>query len=265
MSARIAVIIVLLMHGLAYGEQIVIELKNGLSDPLIDFVPPPLGSPDRVSITERGMHIQQTGDKPGRITGVTGFKSMLPASGDFTITLEAKVNKLTGPSEGWGHGLIFVVFLDDPAHTALKLNQVAMPGSNYQTLVEISGRHVEQPIYLSGDTPLLDGKLIIERRGAEAIFSIEPKSDGQRSEVARVPCPTNDVRSVEVWSTRVDKGNAPSNLLIKRLTLDADAFYSFKRPVAGRFTWWQALIAAHVVVIGGAVSYMIWQRRKVKG
>ncbi len=265
MSLRVVLLVLVLLPAFASGEQIVVDLKGGLSDPLIDFVPPPVGSPDRVAFTARGMHIQQTSDKPGRSTGVTGFKSMLAASGDFSVTLDAKVNKLSGPKEGWGHGLIFVVYLDDPAQTALKLNQVAFPGSGQQTLVEISGRHVEQPVYLYGDSPLVDGKLIIERRGGEAIFSIEPKPDGQRSEVARQPCPNSDVRSVEVWSTRVDTGNAPTDILIKRLTLDAGAFYSFKRPLAGRLTWWQGLILGHVVVILGAVGVMVWQRRRVMG
>ena len=243
------------------GEEIVIDLKKGLTDPLIDYVPPPPGSPDRVQFTSEGMRILQFGDVAGRPTGLTGFKSTVAASGDFTVTLEAKIRKLTGPSQGWGHGLIFAVFLDDEAQTTLKLNQIAYPGSSHHTTVEISGRNVSQPFYARGDQPLTDGKLIISRRSREVVFSIEPTPGAKRIEVARHECPTNDVRNVEVWSTRVEKGNAPSDIIIKKLTLESDAFYSFKRPVLGWITWWQGLIAAHFVVIAMALAFRAWQSR----
>ena len=253
--------LVLLFSGSAISEEIVVDLKKGQSDPLIDFVPPPVGSPDRVQFTSEGMRILQSGDVAGRPTGITGFKSTVAASGDFTATLEAKIRKLSGPSQGWGHGLIFSVFLDDDVQTTLKLNQIAYQGSSHQTMVEISGRSVPTPFYARGDQPLRDGKLIISRQGGEVVFSIEPTMGAKRIEIVRKPCPTNDVRSVEVWSTRVDKGNAPSDILLKKLTLECGEFYSFKRPVLGWFTWWQGLIAANVLVIFMALAYRAWQSR----
>jgi hypothetical protein len=236
------------------AEEITIDLSRGARDPLVDFVPPPSGSPDRVQFTGKGLHIQQTGDAPGRPTGVSGFKSTLAASGNFTMSLDVHVRKLAGSTDGWGHGLIFAVMLDDPAQTALKLNQLVYNGSkSQQSMVEVSSRSGMRPFYKSGPE-LREGKLIIQRIGSEAIFSIVPKG-GSPTEIARRPCPTEDIRTVEVWSTRVDKGNSPSDILISKLTLESDGFYSFKKPVLGWFTWWQAIVGGHVIAILGLLIY----------
>ncbi len=245
------------------GEEIMIDLRNASRDPLIDLVPPPAGSPDRIQANKDGLRILQFTDVPGRLTGVTGFKSTLAASGDFSITLDLKINKLTGPSAGWGHGLIFAVFLDDESQTTLKLNQIAYRGQDSsQSMVEMSGRGVQTPTYQLGPRNFRDGKLIIERRGSVAIFSLDVAKEKERKEIGRIPCPTNDVRTVEVWSTRVDKGNAPADILLRSLQIDADAFYSYKRPVLGWITWWQLLIVGNVVVIGGLLGYRAWSNRR---
>ena len=245
--------------GICAGEEIVIDLRKANNDPLIDLVPPPAGSPDRVQITKDGLRILQSADVPGRPTGITGFKSTLAASGDFSVTLDLKITKLTGPSAGWRHGLIFSVFLDDESQTTLKLNQITHRGQDSpQLMVEISGRGGQAPAHQSGPTNFRDGKLIIERRGSVAIFSIEAAKEKERKEIARIPCPTNDVRTVEVWSTRVDKGNAPADILLRSVRINADSFYSYKRPVLGWITWWQLLIIGNVVVIGGLLAYRAW-------
>ena len=253
----------LISLGYCSAEEIVIDLRKANNDPLIDLVPPPVNSPDRVQATKDGLRILQSADVPGRPTGIAGFKSTIAASGDFSITLDLKITKLSGPSAGWGHGLIFAVFLDDESQTTLKLNQVAYRGQDSpRTMVEISGRGVQAPTYQPGPANFRDGKLMIERRGREAIFSIELAKEKVRNEIARIPCPTNDVRTVEVWSTRVDTGNAPADILLRSLRIDADSFYSYKRPVLGWITWWQLLIIGNVVVIGGLLVYRAWSNRQ---
>jgi hypothetical protein len=241
-----------------HAEEIIIDLSRGARDPLVDFVPPPSGSPDRVQFTSKGLLIQQSSDVPGRPTGVTGFKCTLAASGNFKIGLDVNIKKLIGPTDGWGHGLIFTVALDDPTTTTLKLNQIAYPNAKvHQSMAEISDRSQQRPFYKAGKE-VKEGTLTIERRGSEAVFSIQPKGE-TAIEIARQPCPTSDIRSVEVWSTRVEKGNSPSDILVSKLTLQSDGFYSFKKPVLGWFTWWQGIVAAHVVAIFGLLLYRVRQ------
>ncbi len=248
-----------LIHPPVSAEDIVIDLRKGPSDPLIDFVPPPVGSPDRASFTGDGLRIQQTKLRKGQSTGIAGFKSTLAASGDFTVTLDAKINRLDAPSAGWGHGLIFAVHLDDKAQTTLKLNQmVPANGSQYQTVVEIGGRFVEQPTFAPGSVPLEDGKLIIARVGREAVFSMQQGS-GESMEIARLRCPTADVRSVEVWSTRVEEGNAAADILLRTLTVSAEGFYTYKQPLFGWFSWWRLVIGSQVALIIGLLGYRVWQ------
>ncbi len=245
-----------------HAETITVDLRQATSDPLIDLVPPPAGSPDRIQVTGQGLRITQSSDVPGRTTGVTGFKSMIAASGDFTVTLDLRINKLSGPSDGWGHGLIFAIFLDDEVQTALKLNQVAYPGqTSAQIMVEKSDRSPDQPIYQPGPESFRDGKLIVQRIGREVLFFIEPAKTKERQEVARLTCPAHDIRTVEVWSTRVDKGNAPADILLRSLEIEADTFYAFKRPVLGWLTWWQALMIGNVALIVGLLGYRVWSNR----
>ena len=261
----VKLLLVVASLGNCSAEEIVIDLRKANNDPLIDLVPPPTGSPDRVQTTKDGLRILQAADVPGRPTGITGFKSTIAASGDFSITLDLKITKLAGPSAGWGHGLIFAVFLDDESQTTLKLNQIAYRGQDSsQSMVEISGPGVQAPTYQPGPANFRDGKLIIERRGSVAIFSIELAKEKVRNEIARIPCPTNDVRTVEVWSTRVETGNAPADILLRSLRIDADSFYSYKRPVLGWITWWQLLIIGNVVVIGGLLAYRAWLGRPAR-
>ncbi len=258
-----ATLLVVASACLCPADEIVIDLRKANNDPLVDLVPPPAGSPDRIQATHEGLRIVQSADSAGRPTGVTGFKSMIAAAGDFRITLDLKITKLAGPKEGWGHGLIFAVFLDDQSQTTLKLNQIAYPGAIApQTMVEISGRGVQSPTYQAGPADFRDGKLIIERRGSEGIFSIEFAKGKVPKEITRLPCPNNDVRSVEVWSTRVDKGNVPADILLRTLRIESSSFYSYKRPVLGWLTWWQLLIVCNVAAIGGLLVYRAWSSRR---
>ncbi len=250
----------LTVTGRTHGEEIDIDLRRGGNDPLIDFVPPPVGSPDRARFTNQGLRIAQTADVAGKSTGIAGFKSMIAATGDFTATLDLRIEKLSGPSSDWGHALVFAVFLDDPKETVLKLNQVAYQNESFhQSVAELSGRGIKNPEYFPGQA-LIDGKLIIERVGREARFFIEPAGSGERIAIASTPCPVEDVRSIEVWSTRVAKGNAPAEILVRRLVIDAGDFYAFKPSVFSYFSWWTWMVLAQVIVVGGLG--WVWLRKR---
>lgn len=94
------------------------------------------------------------------------------------------------------------------------------------------------------------------------MFLIQPSPASQVIEVFRHKCPTEDIRTVEVWSTRVDEGNAPTDILVRQVTIEAGGFYTFKKPVLGWITRWQAIIVAHLAVIAAAISYRLWQARR---
>lgn len=246
----------------AEQESISVDLRKGANDPLIDFVPPPFGSADSAQFSKDGLRIRQYADSGKKPTGVAGFKSTLAGSGDFKAVLDLKVNTLTPPSEGWGHGVILSIFLADPLQTTLKLNQVALHGSGengVQSVMEISGRKIKEPTYISGP-PLEDGLMIIERIGKEAVFSIQPKGASTAQEIARAACPSEDIICVEVWSTRVEKGNAPADVTFRQLTLNSDGFYSYKGNESGWFNWWTGGLALQIAVVVGLVIYM--QSRK---
>ena len=241
----------------AEKESIVVELRSGGTDPLIDFVPPPFGSADQARFSSEGLRITQFSDSRNKPTGVAGFKSTLAASGDFKATLDLKVTKLEPPTEDWGHGVIFSVFLSDPLQTTLKLNQVAFKGAEpgtVESMVEISGRGIQEPTYISGP-PLKEGALIIERIGTDAIFSIQPKGEGNATEIARVPCPAEDVQCIEVWSTRVPKGNSPADVTFRKLSMESEGFYSYRGSETSWFTWWNGLIALQIAIVFGLVIY----------
>lgn len=251
----------LVLQSFARADEIVLELSNGQRDPLFEFVPPPFGSPDIVQFNEKGLLIQQVEDVEGQPTGVTGFKTIVSASGDFQITIDLEINQLDPPSDGWGHGLIFTVLLNDAKQTALKLNQISVKDSKPFTLIEISKRNEYMPFLAQHMKALKKGSLRIARMGKEVTFSMDNGKGFE--EITKQQCPNADVRGVEVWSPRVAKGNAPSDILLRKLTMQADKFYPFQPTQASWFTWWRLLVVCQMVVTSIAVWY-IYSRRNAK-
>jgi len=241
-------------HSLNAAEDVVINMQTAPTDPLVEMMWPPSGSPDQYGFTDEGLVIEQQGDSMGAPSGVIGLRTMIPAQGDFEIKLDLKVTKLQPPTSGWGQGMVFAVFLDDQAETILKLNQVCILGQEPISAIEISGRGVKDPKYSSAD-PLSEGTLSIARVNDEAIFQIDDGS-GFR-EVYRSKCPKSDMRSVEVICTRLPEGNTPVELTLKKLTITADSFYTFRKPIESWFSVWKVLIAAQVIFIIALLAYKV--------
>ena len=116
--------VMIVTHRLNAAEDVVINMQAAPTDPLVEMMWPPSGSPDRYDFTDEGLVIEQQGDSIGDPVGVIGLRTMIPAQGDFEIKLDLKVTKLQPPTSGWGQGMVFAVFLDDQEETILKLNQV---------------------------------------------------------------------------------------------------------------------------------------------
>lgn len=242
----------LFLHGVISAEDVVINMQTAPTDPLVEMMWPPSGSPDRYRFTNEGLVIRQNGDSKGKPSGVIGLRTMIPAQGDFEIRLDLKVMKLQPPTSGWGQGMVFAVFLDDQDETILKLNQLCIPGQTPVSAIEISGRGVKDPKYSSAD-PLKEGTLAIARVDNVAIFRIDNGSGFQ--EVYRSECPDSDMRSVEIICTRLPKGNTPVELTLKKLTITADSFYTFRKPQEPWFRLWHVLIVVQVVSLIGLLAY----------
>ena len=246
--------VLILSRSLTAAEHVVIDMQTAPTDPLVEMMWPPTGSPDRYQFTNEGMVIEQQGDSKGDPSGVIGLRTMIPARGDFEIKLDLKMTKLQAPTSGWGQGMVFAVFLDDPEETILKLNQICIPGQKPVSAIEISGRGVKEPKFSSAD-PLSEGTLSIARVDDEAVFRIDDGS-GFR-EVYRSKCPKADMRSVEIICTRLPEGNTPVELTLKKLTITADLFYTFRTPEESWFSVWKVLIAAQVLFIIGLLVYKV--------
>ena len=127
------------------SDRLEVDLKNAARDPLIDFTSPIAGSPDRVEVTRDGLLIRQGRDKLGVAKRDTGFKFLLSASGDFKASLDLKKVRLDEPTSGWGQGLVFSVWLDDPEQSVLQICLLALPGSGLTIRAERIGRKVTPP------------------------------------------------------------------------------------------------------------------------
>jgi len=92
------------------------------------------------------------------------------------------------------------------------------------------------------------------------VFSVD---DGQSRQVLETfPCPSGDVRTVELGCTRLEKGNTPAEYLLRRLRVKADHFFSFQPPKKPWFTWWRLAVAAQLIVVVSLVVVMVRQRRQ---
>ncbi len=231
----------------ANAKELLIELATAQRDPLVEVVSPPASSPDRVSFTQEGMLISQHADVPNTPTSVAGFKMLLAASGDFKAALHFRIDELQAPSEGWGQGLIFTLHFNDVDQTQLKLNQVAFNGAEgLNTSIDRFTKSAPQEFQIFADS-IRDGSMIIERVGDEAIFSLNDKN-GLR-EVARLPCPSANLRGIDVWSTRQGSGNTSAKILLKRLTIEAGSFTASADAPISFWTSQRLFIAANVVMV----------------
>ena len=252
--------LVLALGSAGRSEAFDIPLAGGQLDPLIEFVPPPPGSPDEVRFTRDGMLVRQGADIAGRSADTCGFKSLLSASGDFEIALEITCLRLEAPRAGWGQGLVFSVLLDDAPQTMLKLSRLAAPDQGQLCQVEISARHGGEPIYRPHSIDLRHGRLVIARQGEEAVFLID---DGQAQEVLeRFPCPAQDTCGVEGWCTRQQRDNTTAEFLIHRLHFRADRFFAYPVPTKSWFSWWKFAIGAQIMLVLGLLVVLARRRGK---
>ena len=232
------------------GEELDIPFASAQRDPLVELFLPPPGSPDRIRFTRGGMLIQQRGDVPGRPTGVAGFKTLLLAGGDFTVTFDFKCPRLDEPLEGWGQGIVLAVFLDDKDQTVLKMARLACPGRAPFCQAEINhGAGSLEPIYRPHDMDFKEGSFMIARSGEEVTFTVD--NGKERRVLETFPCATSDVRGVELGCTRLDKGNTPAEYLLERLHIEADHFFSYQAPKKPWLTWWKILVGAQVLLVAG--------------
>jgi hypothetical protein len=149
------------------AEEIIINLAGGQRDPLVEFVPPTTGSPDRALFAPKGLRIQQKPETEKHRSGTTGFKTLLPARGDFRVELRAEIYRLEPTRKDWGQGLVFIVLLDDPKQTAIKLSQVALaPDGQQMTMTEFLQNG--KATYETYPIALRHGSLIISRSGSKA-------------------------------------------------------------------------------------------------
>ncbi len=250
----VLIFVIFVSRGVIAAEDVVINMQRAATDPLVEMMWPPSGSPDRYAFTNEGLLIRQQGDSKGHPSGVIGLRTMLPAIGDFEVNLDLRVTKLQPPLSGWGQGIVFAVFLDDQQETILKLNQICVPGQKPVSAIEINGRGVKEPKFSSAD-PISDGTLSIARVNNEAVFRINNGAGLQ--EVYRSPCPTANLRSVEIICTRLPEGNTPVELTLKKLTITADSFYTFRKPEEPWFPLWKVLIALQVAVVVALLVYKV--------
>lgn len=239
------------------SEQVIIDIREVTTDPLIDFTPPAVGSGDRATVTVAGLRIQQVAERKGMPAPTdTGFKVLLSARGDFTARLNLQVKMLEEPKQGWGQGLLFSVALDDAEQSVLQFGILSAPNKGIRLRAERIGRHVAKPDIRYFDYSFKEGTIEIARIGEEAIFSVQHLGE-EIEELARLTCSTADVRHASVWCLRQEQGNTRADFLLSDLTVRADQFFAFQSSSSARWTWWHFFIGAQVLIASVLLIYCV--------
>ncbi len=261
-SAIVLCIAVLNCNGttaLLFADEIVIDLARGQRDPLVEFVPPAIGSPDVTQFTSRGLRIKQRPEISGHRSGSTGFKVLLPARGNFRAELAMKIFQLEPSRSGWGQGIVFMVLFDDSQQTALKISQVALaPDGKQMTMTEnmVNGKAVHKTY----PTALRDGRLIISRSSSRASLGLA--QGAERQVLAELECPNADVSGVEVWCTRVNEGNRSTDILVESLKFEADEFIAFREGKPRFLSKWRVIFAVQLALLLGLLFWAWKQKRQ---
>ncbi|WP_149496716.1 hypothetical protein [Roseiconus lacunae] len=250
----------LLMQVSVLGESLSIDFRQAETDPLIEISPSRVPT-DRHKLTRDGMRVIQAKDPPGgpkQSPGTIGAKTMVFASGDFTATLDWKVNEINEPESGWGQGVLFAADLDDLEKTQLQMSLLGRPGKGIVVRAARRGDQVMEPLQETFPVEFSEGQFRISRRNEIAIFSIV--SEGNEKELTRFECPTADLRYVAVWCTRQERGNTSGDYLFRNLSVTADNFFTYQDSRVSRWSWWQIIVVIQGVLF--AIFLSIWYYQK---
>jgi hypothetical protein len=239
-----------------------IRLDNqALKDPLLEFVLPPKGSDDRSEFTPQGFHVVQVGDRPDVATGVSGFKFLANATGDFTFQLEVDIERLLQPSSGWGQGLMIRTLTDDPDQEVMAFGIVATPKLKQAFYSNFSRGEGKNPERKFIESNFQKGVLVVERKAREICFLVEDE-ESSRMEIFRRRCTTASIQGIHVWCTRQSKGNQAAEYLLKRVKFRSDKVFVYDEQAATSYFDWllRGMAAAILVTI-----FLIVRQKFVSG
>ncbi|PHS15743.1 MAG: hypothetical protein COA78_04690 [Blastopirellula sp.] len=248
----------LLLASQALGEAEEFDVKLGPEaqrDPIIEYIMPPSGSPDKVRFTSAGILVTQSKDQKDKKTGVTGFKVLVNSAGDFKFDLDVECRKMVHPTSGWGHGIAIRIIVDDPEEPLLMVSCATSPQGG--RVYRYSPVRSPESDFDSKTIPcnFQKGTLTAQRTGSEFIFSVQELGK-EPEEIGRVPCSTASISGIHVWCTRIAKGNSEAEYLLKNVKFKGEEMFTYADPPASfPWLWVLGFIVAPLAAISAGVLW----------
>lgn len=234
--------------------------QSSLKDPLIEYVMPPNGSPDRVRFLANGILVCQVPEVKGKPTGGTGIKLHANFRDDFKFRVEFECRKLQKPSSGWGQGMMIRLLTDNPSSPVMAFGCIATKSLDRCYYIQFPHKG-GKPIRFVRSSEFRQGAWIIERQASEISLTIEDEK-GNSTEIASMPCTTASLNGIQLWCTRQVAGNSDAEFLLERIQLSGTHFFTQEEHNAGWWRWWSPLLCVCSLNAIGFVAYRSFSRSR---
>lgn len=210
---------------------------------------------DRVNFGSEGMLITQPAnpDGAGRVSGV---KLLVPATGDFEVDLNCAIRRLDQPSVPQGaHGLSMRFVFKESGPDLVVLG--CMSSQNCERcLLKRTKQGDEKPEQTMTPVNFSSGIWKIKRQSGDLSLVIE-SDDGDVIATEAVEGVTGRLEVLEIWCSRLPKGNAHAEILLRDVTMRAAKLFPSEKQPWSYLPWIRWGLLALVIVLGGVT----WWRK----
>lgn len=202
---------------------------------------------DRVEFVNDGMLVTQPA-RPEGASRVSGFKVLVPAEGDFEFDLKCLIKRLDQPTTPQGaHGLSMRFLFEESGPELVVLG--CMSSKNCERClvkrVKQKGEKAQQTM-----VPLefKSGTWKIKRQGSVLSLLVEAR-DGELLSSEVVEGVTGRLDAIEVWCSRLPKGNAHAEILLNSFTMRAAKLFPSEKLPPSYLHWIQYGFVLLVIVL----------------
>ena len=229
---------------------------NSKENPNLDFLLPPAGSQDKLEFGSNGILVKQFSEG-GKKASNLGFKLKATSKSNFLFSIDFEVKKIAAPTIGWGQGLLIRFLTEDTQSPTLALGYVANRKMNGAICFASNHTESRKQEYEFEPFSFTKGTWQFERKDNELFVSIDESGVGSYRLVKRVPCTAAPLKEVQVWCTRQESGNTPSEYLLKRVQWVGDSYFDQPPPKPPFWTGERILSICFWLTITGGVAYVV--------
>lgn len=202
---------------------------------------------DSVRFTSRGMLVRQPATDDAR--RVTGFKLLVPASGDFELQLDWGIRHLDPPTGKFGsHGLAMRFPLRNSETEVVVFGCMSMPGFERCLVKRVNQRDMGRVVDEVSPVDFSSGTWTVTRTGSNISLRVN-SDDGALIVEDSAEIGNGTLEATEIWCTRLARGNGRAEIELRNVSMTAGHLFPTQPESGSIMKWIQTGFAVLVVVL----------------